>query len=75
MGTPDKAIPQDLLEKAHCIVIVPGLKKAAFGIGGKYGRGFVMCRIAAGGTIAATASTAAIASRETTPMRSSLQQP
>src|SRR3954468_24447090 len=44
MGTPDKAIPQDLLEKAHCIVIVPGLKKAAFGIGGKYGRGFAMCR-------------------------------
>src|SRR6266700_6629323 len=31
MGTPDKAIPEDLLEKAHCIVIVPGLKKAAFG--------------------------------------------
>ena len=27
MGTPDKAIPQDLLEKAHCIVLVPGLKK------------------------------------------------
>src|SRR5436309_3639897 len=44
MGTPDKAIPQDLLEKSHCIVIVPGLKKAAFGIGGKYGRGFVLCR-------------------------------
>src|SRR3954464_2446861 len=44
MGTPDKAIPQDLLEKAHCIAIVPGLKKAAFGIGGKYGRGFVLCR-------------------------------
>jgi len=49
MGTPDKAIPQDLLEKAHCVVIVPGLKKAAFGIGGKYGRGFALCRNAAGG--------------------------
>jgi SH3 domain-containing YSC84-like protein 1 len=49
MGTPDKAIPEDLLEKAHCIVIVPGLKKAAFGVGGKYGRGFAMCRNAAGG--------------------------
>ena len=48
MGTPDKAIPQDLLEKAACIVIVPGLKKAAFGIGGKYGRGFVLCRAGAG---------------------------
>ena len=44
MGTPDKSIPEDLLEKAACIVIVPSLKKAAFGIGGKYGRGFVLCR-------------------------------
>ena len=44
MGTPDKSIPQDLLEKAACIVLVPGLKKAAFGIGGKYGRGFAVCR-------------------------------
>lgn len=44
MDTPDKAIPEDLIEKAHCIVIVPGLKKAAFGIGGKYGRGFATCR-------------------------------
>jgi SH3 domain-containing YSC84-like protein 1 len=49
MGTPDKAIPQDLLEKAHCIVIVPGLKKAAFVLGGKFGRGFALCRNAAGG--------------------------
>ena len=48
METPDKAIPADLLEKAHCIVIVPGLKKAAFGIGGKYGRGFALCRHASG---------------------------
>jgi lipid-binding SYLF domain-containing protein len=44
MGVPEKGIPQDLLEKAHCIVIVPGLKTAALGIGGKYGRGFAMCR-------------------------------
>src|SRR6266852_4380794 len=44
MATPDRSIPQDLLAKAHCIVLVPGLKKAAFGIGGKYGRGFVTCR-------------------------------
>ncbi len=44
MGTPDKSIPQDLLEKSHCIVLVPGLKKAAFGFGGKYGRGFAICR-------------------------------
>jgi lipid-binding SYLF domain-containing protein len=44
MSTPDKGIPQDLLDKAHCIVIVPGVKKVALGIGGKYGRGFVTCR-------------------------------
>jgi SH3 domain-containing YSC84-like protein 1 len=44
MGTPDRSIPQDLLQKANCIVLVPGLKKAAFGIGGKYGRGFAVCR-------------------------------
>lgn len=44
MGTPDRSIPEDLLSNAHCIVIVPGLKKAAFGIGGKFGRGFVLCR-------------------------------
>ena len=37
MATPDKAIPQDLLEKSHCIVIVPGLKKGAFIVGGKFG--------------------------------------
>ena len=44
MGIPDKAIPQELLNKAQCIVIVPDLKKGAFIIGGKYGRGFVSCR-------------------------------
>jgi lipid-binding SYLF domain-containing protein len=44
MGTDDKAIPQDLLDKAQCIVIIPGLKKAGFILGGKFGRGFVSCR-------------------------------
>lgn len=44
MDTPDKGIPQDLLDKSQCIVIVPGLKKGAFIIGGKYGKGFVNCR-------------------------------
>lgn len=44
MQTPDKGIPQDLLGKAQCIVIVPGLKKGAFIIGGQYGRGFAECR-------------------------------
>src|SRR5436190_8528005 len=44
MTAPDKGIPQELLENAHCIVIVPDLKTAAFGIGGKYGKGYLSCR-------------------------------
>jgi SH3 domain-containing YSC84-like protein 1 len=48
MATPDKAIPQELLESSQCIVIVPGMKKAAFIIGGKYGKGFLLCREASG---------------------------
>jgi len=44
MDAPDKGIPQELLEKAHCIVIVPGLKTAAFLVGGKYGKGYLSCR-------------------------------
>ncbi len=48
MAAPDKGIPQELLEKAQCIVIVPGLKKGAFIVGGKYGKGFMSCRRAAG---------------------------
>jgi SH3 domain-containing YSC84-like protein 1 len=44
MATPDKGIPQDLLDKAHCIVIVPSLKTAAFIIGGKFGKGYISCR-------------------------------
>jgi SH3 domain-containing YSC84-like protein 1 len=48
MSAPDKGIPQDLLNKAACIVIVPGLKKGAFVIGAKYGRGFINCRRSGG---------------------------
>ena len=44
MNTPDKGIPQDLLAKAHCVVIVPDLKTAAFGVGAKYGKGYLSCR-------------------------------
>src|SRR5579864_918656 len=44
MATPDKGIPQELLEHAHCIVIVPDLKTAAFVFGGKYGKGYLSCR-------------------------------
>jgi lipid-binding SYLF domain-containing protein len=48
MAISDKAIPQDLLNKAECVVIVPGLKKGAFIVGGKFGRGFVLCRKSSG---------------------------
>ena len=49
MATPDKGIPEDLLQKAHCIVIVPELKTAAFVFGGKYGKGYLSCRNTGGG--------------------------
>jgi lipid-binding SYLF domain-containing protein len=44
MSISEKSIPQDLLSKAECVVIVPGMKKGAFIVGGKYGRGFMVCR-------------------------------
>ncbi len=44
MTAPDKGIPEELLSKAHCIVIVPNLKTAAFLVGGKYGKGYLSCR-------------------------------
>lgn len=43
LNIPDD-IPQDLLDKAECIVVLPSVKKAAFGIGGSYGRGVMICR-------------------------------
>jgi SH3 domain-containing YSC84-like protein 1 len=48
MATPDRAIPQGLLNKSYCMVLVPGLKKAAVVVGGKYGRGYAVCRAAGG---------------------------
>ncbi|MCC7235617.1 MAG: lipid-binding SYLF domain-containing protein, partial [Bryobacterales bacterium] len=44
MATPDRGIPEDLLAGANCIVIVPGLKTAAFIVGGKFGKGYLSCR-------------------------------
>jgi lipid-binding SYLF domain-containing protein len=43
-AAPDKDVPQDLWEKAECVIVVPGLKKAAFVIGGEYGKGLMSCR-------------------------------
>jgi lipid-binding SYLF domain-containing protein len=48
MATPDKSIPQDLLSKAACVALVPGLKKGAFVVGAQWGRGFALCRAAGG---------------------------
>lgn len=44
MQAPDKGIPQQLLDNADCVVVIPGLKKGAFIVGAKYGRGFFSCR-------------------------------
>jgi len=43
LNIPDD-IPQDLLDEAECVVILPSVKKGAFGIGGSYGRGVMICR-------------------------------
>jgi SH3 domain-containing YSC84-like protein 1 len=56
MAAPDKGIPQDLLNKAHCVVVVPGLKKAAFIFGARYGKGYVSCREATAGGWSAPAT-------------------
>lgn len=45
---PEKGIPADLFKKADCVIVLPSVKKAAFGIGGEYGRGFASCRTAGG---------------------------
>ena len=47
-AVPDKDIPQDLWDKAQCVLVVPGLKKAAFVFGGEYGAGLMSCRTATG---------------------------
>jgi len=43
LNIPDD-IPQDLLDRAECLVILPSVKKGAFGIGGSFGRGVMICR-------------------------------
>jgi lipid-binding SYLF domain-containing protein len=44
MRAGDNDIPQELIDNAKCIVVIPGLKKAGFVFAGKYGRGFASCR-------------------------------
>src|SRR5688572_32885113 len=43
LNLPD-SIPQDLLNKAECVIVVPSMTKVAIGIGGSYGRGAMVCR-------------------------------
>ena len=43
-NSPDKAIPEDLWNKAQCVLVIPALKKAAFIVGGEYGSGVMSCR-------------------------------
>ena len=55
MGTPDKSIPSSLFQKAYCVVVIPGMKKAGFIFSGKYGRGYASCREEGGGWTAPAA--------------------
>lgn len=48
MATPDKGIPQEVIDNAKCIAVVPNMVKAAFVFGGKHGRGVATCRTATG---------------------------
>jgi lipid-binding SYLF domain-containing protein len=43
-AVPDKDIPQELWDKASCVIVIPSLKKAAFIIGGEFGKGLMSCR-------------------------------
>jgi len=44
LGMPEKGIPRDLLNRAECVIVYPSVKKAAFIVGGSYGRGLITCR-------------------------------
>ncbi|HTU45478.1 MAG TPA: lipid-binding SYLF domain-containing protein [Bryobacteraceae bacterium] len=44
MNASDKGIPQDLLNRATCVVVIPNLKKGGFIVGAEYGKGFFTCR-------------------------------
>lgn len=43
-SVPDKDVPQELWEKAACVAVIPGVKKAAFVFGGEFGKGLMSCR-------------------------------
>lgn len=47
LNTPDQGIPKDLLDKSECVIVYPSVLKAAFIVGGSYGRGVITCRTGA----------------------------
>jgi SH3 domain-containing YSC84-like protein 1 len=49
-ASPDKDVPQDLWDKAACVIVIPSVKKAAFIFGGEYGKGVMSCRTGTGWT-------------------------
>jgi lipid-binding SYLF domain-containing protein len=48
MNAKDNGVPEDLLQKAYCVGIIPNLKRAGFIVGAKYGKGVVTCRVNGG---------------------------
>ena len=48
MSVPDKSIPRSILAGAHCVVVIPSYKKAAFAVGAQYGQGVATCRTGRG---------------------------
>jgi lipid-binding SYLF domain-containing protein len=44
VNAPDAGVPKELLRRAECVAVIPAVKKAAFGVGGNYGRGVVGCK-------------------------------
>ena len=48
MKMPDKGVPKDVLTGAKCVIVIPGMKKGGFVVGGRYGRGFATCRTESG---------------------------
>ena len=47
-SAPDNGIPDSIWERAHCVAVIPGVKKAAFVVGGEFGKGVVSCKTASG---------------------------
>lgn len=48
LTAPDQGLPQDLLDRAHCVVVLPSMLKAGFVFGGRYGKGVLSCRKSSG---------------------------